>query len=79
MAEWELNFIDPMKCDYIHFKQIDENGLVLMEFALKYPDHGKLYYALADWFGDKVEINNVEQSSSVLVSQPSDGLSDADA
>lgn len=54
-AEWELKWNDsPGFEDSIIFRQIrDSDGAILREFSLQPPDHGKLYYALMDWFMDE--------------------------
>lgn len=38
--------------EYVIFKEIDEDGKVILEFALDYPRYAKLYYALKEWYGD---------------------------
>lgn len=51
-SDWKLTWLDPVECDRVHFRDISEDGKVLMEFSLEAPRYAKLYYALKDWFGD---------------------------
>lgn len=48
--EWKLRFNKDETA--VIFNQINEHGVVVMEFGLQPPDHAELYYALKDWFGD---------------------------
>lgn len=38
--------------EYVIFQEIDEEGRIILEFALDAPRYAKLYYALKDWFND---------------------------
>lgn len=49
-TEWTLSWSEDR--EYIHFKEIDKEGKIILEFALQPPRHAKLYYALKDWFMD---------------------------
>lgn len=51
MSEWKLSWDEDE--EYVHFKEIDSEGKILMEFALDPPRYAKLYYALKDWYQDK--------------------------
>ncbi len=50
-TKWKLMWDDSE--EYIIFKEIDNEDNVITEFSLNPPRHGRLYYALKDWFGDK--------------------------
>lgn len=49
-SNWKLNWDDSE--DYVIFREIREDGAIIMEFSLDAPRYAKLYYALKDWFMD---------------------------